>query len=123
MSKLKDASRYLSLADALATLKHELVTADVRARAEGTDVLEFREAEITLAIEFQPGIEAGFNLGVFAVKASGGAKGTHSVTVRYSRRAGAPALVAAVADGKPVEKLPARRRTPAARRKMPRKAT
>lgn len=109
MSKLKDAGKYLSLADALQTLKKELLEADTRARIDGTGVLQFKECEITLALEFAPGLEAGFNLGFFQVKASGSAKGTHSLTVRYARPEGALPLVAAVgADDAPARIAPAR---------------
>lgn len=109
MSKLKDAGKYLSLADALHTLKKELLEADTRARVDGTGVLQFKECEITLALEFAPGLEAGFNLGFFQVKASGSGKGTHSLTVRYVRPDGALPLVAvAQADAAPVKIAPVR---------------
>lgn len=105
MSKLKDAGKYLSLADALQTLKKELLEADIRARVDGTGVLQFKECEITLALEFAPGLEAGFNIGIFQVKASGSGKGTHSLTVRYTRPDGAPALIASAGVAKTPTKI------------------
>jgi hypothetical protein len=105
MAKIKD----LSLADALQSLKKELLEADARARVDGTGVLQFKECEVTLALEFAPGLEAGFNLGFFQVKAAGGSKGTHSLTVRYVRPDGALPLIASVgAVGAPAKIAPVR---------------
>lgn len=80
---LRDASRYLSLSDAIDSLKNELLKADLIARRNRSELLEVKECEIELSLEFEPRAEAEFNLGVFKVAAGAGAIGGHKVTVRF----------------------------------------
>lgn len=111
MASVKDAGKYLSLADALQTLKKELLEADAKAKTDGTAILQFKECEITLALEFAPGVEFGVNAGIFKVKASGSAKGTHSLTVRYSSLDDSDPIVAGVRSSEAApDKIPPRRR-------------
>jgi Trypsin-co-occurring domain 2 len=81
---LRDATKYLSLSDAIDSLKDELLKADLRARRFGNDLFEVKECEIELSLEFEPKAEAEFNLGVFKVAAGAGATGGHKVTVHFA---------------------------------------
>lgn len=83
MSRLKDAAKYLSLSEALNSLKDELIKADSMARANDDAVLLFKECEVELSLEFEPKVEAGFNIGLFKVTAGAGATGGHKIKVRY----------------------------------------
>lgn len=81
---VRDASKYLSLSEAIDTLKTELLKADTRARKFENALFQLKECEIELALEFEPKAGAEFNLGVFKVSAGAGVKGGHKVTVRFA---------------------------------------
>ncbi len=85
---LKDASKYLSLSDAISSLKTELDKADQLAQQNRDEMFVLKECEIELSLEFEPKVEAGFDIGVFKVTAGAGAKGGHKIKVTYepSRR-------------------------------------
>jgi hypothetical protein len=81
---VRDASKYLSLSEAIDTLKAELLKADTKARRFENALFQLKECEIELALEFEPKAGAEFNLGVFKVSAGAGVKGGHKVTVRFA---------------------------------------
>lgn len=83
MASIKDAAKYLSLSEAIQTLKAELLKADSIAKAENNALLAFEECEIELLLEFEPSIEAGFDIHVFKAKAGAKAKGSHKLKVKY----------------------------------------
>lgn len=81
---VRDASKYLSLSEAIDTVKAELLKAEANARSFDNVLFQFKECEIELALEFEPKAGAEFNLGVFKVSAGAGVKGGHKVTVRFA---------------------------------------
>jgi hypothetical protein len=83
VASLKDASQYLSLSDALKSLKTELLKAEADAIDAGDELLEFRDCEIELSLEFKPTVGAEFNVGIFKIKAGAAATGGHRLRVRY----------------------------------------
>ncbi len=83
MASIKDASQYLSLSDALKSLKAELLKAEADAIDTGDELLEFRDCEIELSLEFKPTLGAEFNVGIFKIKAGAAATGGHRLRVRY----------------------------------------
>jgi hypothetical protein len=80
---VRDASKYLSLSEAIDTLKTELLKADQRAQDLKNPLFQLKECEIELSLEFEPTAAAEFNVGVFKVSAGAGVKGGHKVTVRF----------------------------------------
>jgi Trypsin-co-occurring domain 2 len=83
VASLKDASQYLSLSEALNSLKAELLKADAAAEDNDDALLEFRECEIELSLEFKPNVGAEFNAGIFKIKAGAAAAGGHKIRVKY----------------------------------------
>lgn len=83
MPSVKDASQYLSLSDAIKTLKAELLKAEADAIDAGDELLLFRDCEIELSLEFKPTVGAEFNVGIFKIKTGAAASGGHRLRVRY----------------------------------------
>jgi len=83
MASLKDASKYLSLSDAVTTLKQELLKADALATQAGDPLLLFKECEIELSLEFEPSAEIEFDAVIFKAKVGAKAKGGHKVKIKY----------------------------------------
>lgn len=79
----RDASKYLSLSEAIETVKAELLLANENARKARNELFVLKECEIELMLEFEPKVGAEFNLGVFKVSTGAGVKGGHKVTVRF----------------------------------------
>jgi hypothetical protein len=80
----RDASKYLSLSEAIDAVKVELLKADTKARNFDDALFVLKECEIELMLEFEPKVGAEFSLGVFKVSAGAGVKGGHKVTVRFA---------------------------------------
>jgi hypothetical protein len=83
MTSLKDAGKYLSLSEAIQTLKAELLKADAIATQAHTELLALEECEIELSVEFTPKAGAGFDIYVFKAEVGAEATGSHKITVRY----------------------------------------
>lgn len=83
MASMKDASKYLSLADAIQTLKSELLKAEATATKDHAELLKLDECEIELLVEFTPKAGVGFDIYVFKAEVGAEAKGSHKITVKY----------------------------------------
>jgi hypothetical protein len=80
---IRDATRYLSLSEAIDSLKAELLKARQRAQDLKNPLFQLNECEIELALEFEPQAGLEVNAGLFKVSAGAGVKGGHKVTVRF----------------------------------------
>lgn len=120
MASMKDASKYLSLADAIQTLKTELLKAEATATKDHAALLTLDECEIELLVEFTPKAGVGFDIYVFKAEVGAEAKGSHKITVKYKplRPIVAAALAAEGADA--VKLSP---KTPTGRHAKPRRRT
>ena len=83
MASLKDAGKYLSLADAIQTLKDQLLDAELRALRGGSQVFKLEDVEIELSLEFAPKAGIGFDVYVFKAELGAEAKGAHKLTIRF----------------------------------------
>lgn len=109
MSKVKDATKYYSLADAVQSLKIELLKATTSDIENGNPLLVFKECEVELSLEFAPKVEAGFNVGFFAIKTSADSKGSHKVKLKFE--ANRPLVAAAQAASAAPARIPAAKST------------
>ena len=80
---IKDAGKYLSLSDAIQTLKGELLKAEAIATSNNAALLTLEECEIELSLEFTPKVGVGFDIHVFKADVGAEATGTHKITVKY----------------------------------------
>lgn len=83
MASTKDASKYLSLSEAIQSLKAELLKAEAVARQNRNELLTLDECEIELLVEFKPKASAGFDIYVFKAEVGAEATGSHRITVKY----------------------------------------
>jgi hypothetical protein len=112
MASLKDAGKYLSLSDAIQTLKVELLKAEAVATQNHTELLALDKCEIELSVEFTPKAGVGFDIWVFKAEVGAEATGSHKITVKYKpvRPIVAAALEEDVGAVPLSPKLPARKR-------------
>ncbi len=80
---VRDATKYLSLSEAIETLKNEVLEAEQRARDLKNPLFQLKECEIELALEFEPKANLEVDAVFFKVSAGAGVKGGHKVTVRF----------------------------------------
>lgn len=118
MASLKDAGSYLSLADAIQTLKRQLLEAELRALREHSQMFKLEDVEMELSLEFAPKAGVGFDVYVFKAEVGAEAKGAHKLTLKFkpNRPLLAAALKAAGGDVTLSPKLPASRPAETGRR-------
>ncbi|HEV8501577.1 MAG TPA: trypco2 family protein [Casimicrobiaceae bacterium] len=83
MGSLKDAGKYLSLADAIQTLKDQLLKAELRAVRERSQMFKLEDVEMELSLEFAPKAGVGFDVYIFKAEVGAEAKGAHKLTLKF----------------------------------------
>lgn len=109
MASLKDAGKYLSLADAIQTLKDQLLEAELRALRGRSQMFKLEDIEMELSLEFAPKAGVGFEVYVFKAEFGAEAKGAHKLTLKFkpNRPLLAVALTDAAGDAALSPKVPA----------------
>jgi hypothetical protein len=96
MASLKDAGKYLSLADAIKTLKDQVLDAEVRAFRGRSQMFTLEDVEIELSLEFAPKAGIGIDVYVFKAELGAEAKGAHKLTLKL--KPNRPILAAVLKD-------------------------